>query len=131
MKIKLFVTGGTFDKEYNDLDGQLFFKDTHIREILKLGRSRLDLNIETLMLIDSLDMTEEDRKKIAQHMSERGLELEDYHKQYKLKMPLIKLAREIPHVTRGGPIVKFRTTMSELLKAKTTRDMKKGSKNLV
>ena len=66
MKIKIFVTGGTFDKEYNDLDGQLFFKDTHLREILELGRSRIDVDIETLMMIDSLDMTEEDREKIAQ-----------------------------------------------------------------
>jgi L-asparaginase len=66
MKIKIFVTGGTFDKEYNDLDGQLFFKDTHLHEILKLGRSRLDVDIETLMMIDSLDMKDEDREKIAQ-----------------------------------------------------------------
>ena len=66
MKIKVFVTGGTFDKEYNDLDGQLFFKNTHIHEILELGRSRIDVDIETLMMIDSLDMTEEDREKIAQ-----------------------------------------------------------------
>jgi L-asparaginase len=65
-KIKIFVTGGTFDKEYNDRDGQLFFKETHLREILELGRSRADVDIETLMMIDSLEMTEEDREKIAQ-----------------------------------------------------------------
>ncbi|MCG9879265.1 MAG: asparaginase [Bacteroidia bacterium] len=65
MDIKLFVTGGTFDKEYNELNGQLFFKETHIYEILKLGRSRLALNIRTLMLIDSLDMTDGDRQIIA------------------------------------------------------------------
>jgi L-asparaginase len=70
MKIKIFVTGGTFDKEYNDLDGQLFFKDTHLPEILDLGRSRIDVDIETLMMIDSLDMTEEDRGKIAQNCLE-------------------------------------------------------------
>jgi L-asparaginase len=61
MAIKLFVTGGTFDKEYNELTGQLFFKDSHINEILKLGRSRLDMNVRTLMLIDSLEMTDTDR----------------------------------------------------------------------
>lgn len=66
MKIKIFVTGGTFDKEYNDSDGQLFFKDTHLSEILELGRSRVEVDIETLMLIDSLDMTQDDREKIAQ-----------------------------------------------------------------
>lgn len=69
-KIKIFVTGGTFDKEYNDLDGQLFFKDTHLGEILELGRSRADVDIETLMMIDSLDMTEDDRDKIAQNCLE-------------------------------------------------------------
>ena len=66
MKIKIFVTGGTFDKEYNDLNGQLIFKNTHLREILELGRSRLDVDVETLMMIDSLDMSDEDREKIAQ-----------------------------------------------------------------
>jgi|SRR3989344_2488432 len=66
MKTKIFVTDGTFDKEYNDLDGQLFFKETHLGEILELGRSRIDVDIETLMMIDSLYMTEEDREKITQ-----------------------------------------------------------------
>ena len=67
MVIKIFVTGGTFDKEYNDLDGQLFFKETHLHEILTLGRSRIDIDIRTLMMIDSLDMAEEDREIIAQN----------------------------------------------------------------
>lgn len=67
MAIKLFVTGGTFDKEYNELNGQLFFKDSHINEILKLGRSRLDLSVRTLMLIDSLDMTDSDRNIILEN----------------------------------------------------------------
>lgn len=67
MAIRLFVTGGTFDKEYNELTGQLFFKDSHINEILKLGRSRLDLSVRTLMLIDSLDMTDADRNIILEN----------------------------------------------------------------
>lgn len=67
MAIRVFVTGGTFDKEYNDADGQLFFKDTHLPEMLLLGRSRVNVAIRTLMLIDSLDMTEEDREIIAQN----------------------------------------------------------------
>lgn len=65
MAIKIIVTGGTFDKEYNELNGELFFKDTHLHEMLAKGRSKLDLDITTLMMIDSLDMTDEDRKKIA------------------------------------------------------------------
>ena len=64
MKIRLLVTGGTFDKEYNELEGTLFFKDTHVREMLGLGRSRLDLEVHTLMMIDSLDMTGADRERI-------------------------------------------------------------------
>lgn len=65
MIIKIFVTGGTFDKEYNELNGQLFFKETHLQEMLSLGRSRIDVHIETLMMIDSLDMTDTDRKIIS------------------------------------------------------------------
>ncbi|MBN1653123.1 MAG: asparaginase [Deltaproteobacteria bacterium] len=61
MLIKVFVTGGTFDKEYNELDGTLFFKETHLPEMLKRGRCRLDLDIQTLMLIDSLQMSDADR----------------------------------------------------------------------
>src|SRR3972149_6217086 len=53
MAIKLFVTGGTFDKEYNELDGTLYFKDSHINEMLLLGRSRLDISIRTLMLVET------------------------------------------------------------------------------
>ena len=67
MKIRLFVTGGTFDKEYNELAGSLFFKDTHLPEMLRLGRCRLDLDIRTLMMVDSLDMTQADRLIIAQN----------------------------------------------------------------
>lgn len=65
MAIKIIVTGGTFDKEYNELNGELFFKDTHLHEMLSKGRSKLELDITTLMMIDSLDMTDGDRKKIA------------------------------------------------------------------
>ena len=67
MRITIFVTGGTFDKEYNEITGELYFKDTHIREILDSGRSLLDIDIKKLMLIDSLKMTNEDREKIAQN----------------------------------------------------------------
>ncbi len=63
--IKVFVTGGTFDKEYNELNGNLFFKETHLHEMLDLGRSRLDLSITTLMMKDSLDFIEADRQIIA------------------------------------------------------------------
>lgn len=67
MKIRIFVTGGTFDKEYNELNGSLFFKDTHLQEMLALGRSRVPVDTRTLMMIDSLDMTDADRETIAQN----------------------------------------------------------------
>ena len=60
-KIRIIVTGGTFDKEYNEIDGELYFKESHVKNMLELGRSRLDLNIRTLMMIDSCDMDDEDR----------------------------------------------------------------------
>ena len=69
MAIRLLVTGGTFDKEYNELNGTLFFKDTHLPEMLKLGRCKLEVDTQTLMLVDSLDMTEQDRHLIVDHCS--------------------------------------------------------------
>ena len=65
MAIMVFVTGGTFDKEYDELNGKLYFKDTHLPEMFKLGRCSLDIKIRTLMMIDSLEMTDHDRELIA------------------------------------------------------------------
>jgi L-asparaginase len=65
MNIRIFVTGGTFDKAYDELNGTLFFQDTHVPEMLSLGRCRLEVDVQTLMMIDSLDMTENDRTIIA------------------------------------------------------------------
>jgi L-asparaginase len=64
--IRILVTGGTFDKEYNELAGTLFFKDTHLPEMLRLGRSRLEVSVRTLMMIDSLEMTGADRALIVE-----------------------------------------------------------------
>lgn len=63
--IQVFVTGGTFDKEYNYISGELYFKDTHLKEMFKLGRCTLDIDIKTLMMLDSLEMTDTDREIIA------------------------------------------------------------------
>jgi L-asparaginase len=60
--IRILVTGGTFDKEYNELTGELYFKGTHIRDMLRLGRCNLEVEIEPLMMIDSLQMTAADRE---------------------------------------------------------------------
>jgi len=63
--IKIFATGGTFDKEYNEINGELFFKETHLFDLLKLGRSRVSVDIETLMMIDSLKMSNNERQLIV------------------------------------------------------------------
>ena len=68
--IKIFATGGTFDKEYNEINGELFFKKTHLAELLELGRSQLNVKIETLMMVDSLEMTEDSKKYIFEKCKE-------------------------------------------------------------
>lgn len=65
MAIRIFITGGTFDKEYNELNGELFFKDSHLKEMLALGRCKVDTELRTLMMIDSLYLTDKDRELIA------------------------------------------------------------------
>ncbi|MCB0502859.1 MAG: asparaginase [Bacteroidetes bacterium] len=62
MSVFIFVTGGTFDKEYDMINGKLYFDETHIPEMLDLGRCTLDVKVRTLMMIDSLDMTDQDRE---------------------------------------------------------------------
>ena len=64
--IRIFVTGGTFDKDYDELTGSLVFKDTHLQEMLRLGRSRVEVSVRTLMMLDSLEMTSADRTLIAE-----------------------------------------------------------------
>lgn len=65
MAIRIFITGGTFDKEYNELKGELYFKDTHMNDLLEMGRNRADVEIRTLMMVDSLEMTDDDRELIV------------------------------------------------------------------
>jgi L-asparaginase len=64
--LRVLVTGGTFDKEYDELSGRLFFKDTHLQEMLRLARCRIPVQVETLMMIDSLDMTAADRARVVE-----------------------------------------------------------------
>jgi len=64
--VRFFVTGGTFDKEYNELNGELLFQQTHLPEMLRLGRSRVPAEVTTLMMVDSLAMTDDQRQTIAQ-----------------------------------------------------------------
>ena len=66
MTIRILVTGGTFDKQYDELTGRLFFRDTHVPEMLERGRCRLDLAIETVMMIDSLELDDAGRAEIVE-----------------------------------------------------------------
>ena len=65
MTVRVFVTGGTFDKEYDELTGKLYFRNTHVDEMLRRGRCGLDVDVETLMMIDSLEMTADERARIV------------------------------------------------------------------
>lgn len=64
--IRILITGGTFDKEYDEVRGRLFFKDTHVQEMLDKGRSQVPVSVTTLMMIDSLDMTDADRALVVE-----------------------------------------------------------------
>lgn len=72
--IQIFVTGGTFDKEYNYLTGELFFKDTHLPEMFERGRCIVDIDVRTLMMVDSLEMNLEDRDIIAHNCKKCAVE---------------------------------------------------------
>src|ERR1044071_1774408 len=65
--IAILVCGGTFDKQYDEITGRLYFRDTHVPEMLRLGRSRVEVSIHTLMMIDSLEMTDADRTRLADY----------------------------------------------------------------
>ena len=69
-KIRILVTGGTFDKEYDELTGRLYFQETHLPEMLRRGRCRLDVTIETVMMIDSLDLDQAGRTRIVERARE-------------------------------------------------------------
>ena len=66
MSIRILVTGGTFDKEYDELTGRLFFQETHVPEMLRRGRSRVDVALETVMMVDSLDLDDSGRARIVE-----------------------------------------------------------------
>ena len=70
MTVRVFVTGGTFDKEYDELTGKLYFRNTHVPEMLRRGRCGLDVDVETLMMVDSLDMTDAQRAMIVRACQE-------------------------------------------------------------
>jgi L-asparaginase len=66
MSIRILVTGGTFDKQYDELTGRLFFRTTHVPEMLQRGRCRVDVTIDTVMMVDSLDIDDRGRATIVE-----------------------------------------------------------------
>jgi len=70
MSVRVFVTGGTFDKEYDELTGKLYFLNTHVDEMLRRGRCGLDVDVQTLMMVDSLEMTDGQRESIVRACAE-------------------------------------------------------------
>ena len=68
--IGIFVTGGTFDKTYDEIAGRLAFAGTHLDEMLRLGRARLPIRVRTLMMIDSLDIGDTERATIVSACAE-------------------------------------------------------------
>jgi L-asparaginase len=72
VRIRVFTTGGTFDKEYNELTGELFFQRSHLLDMLRLGRCHLEVAVENLMMVDSLEMSDQDRELIAQRCQQAG-----------------------------------------------------------
>jgi L-asparaginase len=65
MRIRILVTGGTFDKQYDELNGRLYFRETHVPAMLGRGRCRLDVTVETVMMVDSLDLDVQGRATIV------------------------------------------------------------------
>ena len=63
--VRILVTGGTFDKEYDELTGRLYYKDTHLPEMLRLARCRIPVSVETVLMMDSLDLSDADRAAIV------------------------------------------------------------------
>lgn len=66
--IRIFITGGTFDKEYDEIRACLYFKESHLPEMLLLGRCKLEAEVETLMMVDSLDLSDSDRDLVVQRV---------------------------------------------------------------
>lgn len=59
--IRIIITGGTFDKDYDPLSGTLTFRDTHLGRILEDVRLSVPVELEINQLTDSLEMSHEQR----------------------------------------------------------------------
>jgi L-asparaginase len=64
--IRIIITGGTFDKHYDEIRGELTFTASNLPEILKQVRTTIPVELETNQLIDSLQMHAENRMRILE-----------------------------------------------------------------
>ena len=89
MSIYILITGGTFDKEYDMINGKLYFDETHIPEMLDLGRCTLDIRVRTLMMIDSLEMTDQDRAIIRDNCARLHTDTKCHHYKHGIRIAWI------------------------------------------
>ena len=74
--IRILITGGTIDKEYDPLTGELTFPKSHLSNMLNQVRCRVRFVLEEVMLKDSLEMRDKDREEILKkctHCSENRI----------------------------------------------------------
>jgi L-asparaginase len=64
MFIRFITTGGTIDKVYFDALSQFEIGDSQIKHILSDGLAEFDYEVVPLLQKDSLDMKDEDRRKL-------------------------------------------------------------------
>jgi L-asparaginase len=63
---RVIVTGGTFDKRYDAIKGELTFTETHLPALLEQARVKLPLAVDIRLLIDSLQMTDSHRQSVLE-----------------------------------------------------------------
>ena len=66
MSLRIIATGGTFDKHYDEIAGQLGFSESHLPDVIARARITTDVSLETLRLLDSLEMQHGDRQRVLQ-----------------------------------------------------------------
>ncbi|WP_034299711.1 asparaginase domain-containing protein [Herbaspirillum sp. RV1423] len=64
MTLRIIATGGTFDKHYDEIAGQLGFANSHLPEVIARARLTVPATLEELPLLDSLDMQDIDRRRV-------------------------------------------------------------------
>lgn len=64
--VRIIITGGTFDKRYDAIKGELTFTETHLPALLEQARVTLPLAVDIRLLIDSLQMTDAHRQSVLE-----------------------------------------------------------------